>query len=51
MMLKSLGKLSNQMIWHTVAAIDLYSAFAQYLETVCCFFDLHDTNDSSQETQ
>ena len=36
---------------HVVVAMDLYLASAKDLETMDCFFDLHDVNESPRKTQ
>ena len=39
------------MISQTATAIDLYSDFAEDLETICCFFDFHEIKDSPRNMQ
>lgn len=47
----SLSKACNQVISQATLAIDLYSASAEDLKMVFCFFDFHETNVSIMKTQ
>ena len=46
-MSKGISHISSQ----TTATIALYSASAEDLETVCCFFDFQDIKESPRNTQ
>jgi hypothetical protein len=44
-------KQSNHVISQVTAAMDWYSASAEDLETVCCFFDFQEIIESPMKTQ
>ena len=48
---KSFNRASNQVISQTVKAMALYSASAKDLETIDCFLDFHEINESPKNTQ
>lgn len=50
-MRRSLNNEDNQNISHVAFAIDLYSASADDLDTVCCFLDFQEINESSKNAQ
>lgn len=51
LMRRSLNKEDNQTTSHVAFAIDLYSAFVDDLDTVCCFLDFQENNESPKNTQ
>ena len=51
MIWKSLSKGISHINSQTTDAIALYSASAEDLETVCCFFDFQDIKESPRNTQ
>lgn len=50
-MCRSLNKEDSHTTSHVALAIDLYSASADDLDTVCCFFDFQEINESPKNTQ
>ena len=48
---KSFNRYNSHVTSHVVVAMDLYSALAEDLETMDCFFDLNDINESPRNTQ
>ena len=48
---RSWSKAFNQITSHTANAMALYFAFAENLDTVVCFFDLHDTKECPKNIQ
>ena len=50
-MCKSLSIDSNRINSQVALAMDLYFASADDLETVCCFFNFHDTRESPMKKQ
>lgn len=50
-MRRSSNKEDNQTTSNVAFAIDLYSASADDLDTVCCFLDFQENNESPKNTQ
>lgn len=48
---RSSNKEDNQTTSNVAFAIDLYSASADDLDTVCCFLDFQENNESPKNTQ
>lgn len=51
LMCRSLNNEDNQTISHVAFAIDLYLASADDLDTMCCFLDFQEINESPKNTQ